>query len=507
MYNILVVDDEMIGRRGVRFLLDKMNEDLNIVEAKNGKEALQYIEANPVDILLTDIKMPFMDGIELIKRARDVQPDMKTVIFSGYNDFEYAKTALSIGVKEYILKPISPEEFTLTIKKVIHEVDEQHEETINEKETESIIKEHVLNNLVNGNSLDAIQKRLNTRSLDDYIGHYKRLILLEFSDNFFDRVEGLDDRLKRDILAPFDYLNLNLNQSLLFFEEDSVSRLKGVATQIYNVLQIHYNAKAYLAISHSLNDLMEVQETVEHMEDLLEGMYYHPDQHIYYEDEENVYDVSPNEDIKALTEKIAQDLKLKDIDRARLDFTRFYDVYSRQNAYSSDYIKYMMSGLIKEITQAMSDVDERDVDQKIVRFYRASDARAMKDVVDEFLDGLEREFSNQGKERRQEVKDVMRYVYSHYNLDLSVDMLADQVCLAPSYLSHIFKKETGENLGKFIKRVRMEKAKDMLENTHEKIVTVAVAVGYSNVSYFCQSFREYYGISPQKYRNQGEQND
>ena len=103
-----------------------------------------------------------------------------------------------------------------------------------------------------------------------------------------------------------------------------------------------------------------------------------------------------------------------------------------------------------------------------------------------------------------EVQDVIRYVYNHYNLDLGVESLANAVNLAPSYLSHIFKKETGENLGKFIKRVRMEKAKEMLETTHEKIVTIAVAVGYSNVSYFCQSFREYYGLSPQKYRSKGE---
>ena len=124
--------------------------------------------------------------------------------------------------------------------------------------------------------------------------------------------------------------------------------------------------------------------------------------------------------------------------------------------------------------------------------------------MDQFVVLLEKEFKKSESLSHGEIKDVMKYVYNHYNLDLSVDFLADQVCLAPSYLSHIFKKETGENLGKFIKRVRMEKAKDMLENTHERIVAIAVAVGYSNVSYFCQSFREYYGISPQKYRNQGE---
>ena len=78
------------------------------------------------------------------------------------------------------------------------------------------------------------------------------------------------------------------------------------------------------------------------------------------------------------------------------------------------------------------------------------------------------------------------------------------VYMAPSYLSHIFKKETGQNLSKFIKAYRMERAKEMLETTHNKIVNISYAVGYPNVSYFCQSFREYFGVSPQKYRDQGE---
>ena len=84
-------------------------------------------------------------------------------------------------------------------------------------------------------------------------------------------------------------------------------------------------------------------------------------------------------------------------------------------------------------------------------------------------------------------------------------MLAEKVYMATSYLSHIFKKDTGQNLSKFIKAYRMEKAKEMLEETHEKIVQISYAVGYPNVSYFCQSFREFYGVSPQKFRMSGEE--
>lgn len=104
----------------------------------------------------------------------------------------------------------------------------------------------------------------------------------------------------------------------------------------------------------------------------------------------------------------------------------------------------------------------------------------------------------------KEIETIKKYIYENYDKDIGVEVLAAQVCFAPSYLSYIFKKETGQNLSKFIKSYRMIKAKEMLETTYEKIVNVSYAVGYRNVSYFCQSFREYFGVSPQKFRNEGE---
>jgi two-component system response regulator YesN len=104
----------------------------------------------------------------------------------------------------------------------------------------------------------------------------------------------------------------------------------------------------------------------------------------------------------------------------------------------------------------------------------------------------------------REIESVKQYIYEHYGEEISVEYLADLVYMPPSYLSCVFKKETGQKLSKFIKAYRMEKAKEMLEESHKKIVTISNEVGYPNVSYFCQSFREYFGISPQKFRSQGE---
>ena len=152
----------------------------------------------------------------------------------------------------------------------------------------------------------------------------------------------------------------------------------------------------------------------------------------------------------------------------------------------------------------MPDRNETELDKEIDALYRASDFEQMLALVDKNIKKLEEVFDNNPQLTHREVDTVKKYIYEHYSEEISVEQLAELVFMAPSYLSFIFKKETGQNLSKFIKAYRMEKAKEMLEGTHNKIVAISNAVGYPNVSYFCQSFREYYGISPQKFRSNGE---
>ena len=114
MITILIADDEKLERNGIKFLLKREQEELEILEAINGKDAAGILQKKQVDILFSDIKMPYMTGLELAKAARELQPEIEIVIFSGYNDFSYAKEALHYGVVDYVLKPVDPGEFHKT---------------------------------------------------------------------------------------------------------------------------------------------------------------------------------------------------------------------------------------------------------------------------------------------------------------------------------------------------------------------------------------------------------
>ena len=118
MKKLLIVDDERIEREGIKMLVNKMGKEIVILEAENGKKAYELLKEVDIDFLLTDIKMPFISGIELVKLARELQPDLQIAIFSGYGEFAYAQEAIKYGVTDYILKPVNPQEFQNTIKKM-----------------------------------------------------------------------------------------------------------------------------------------------------------------------------------------------------------------------------------------------------------------------------------------------------------------------------------------------------------------------------------------------------
>lgn len=130
-YKILVVDDELIEREGICFLLNTFYYPLEVVTKNNGRAAVEYIKGNPVDIICSDIKMPFMDGLEFCRIARSMYPTVKIILLTAYNDFEFAKKAIKAKVDDYILKPVVVDEFTDIISQIINDLDEQKKEEEN----------------------------------------------------------------------------------------------------------------------------------------------------------------------------------------------------------------------------------------------------------------------------------------------------------------------------------------------------------------------------------------
>lgn len=507
MVRILIVDDEKIERNGIKFLLKQMNLETEIFEAVNGLKALDVLKSEKIDILITDIKMPFMDGIELIQEVVKAQMNISIIIFSGYGEFEYARLAMKSGVSNYILKPVDPQEFFSTMEKVLMDIEDKRlGDEMKEKER-NFVREHVLLSLITGaaggKSGGEIQGLPGSADVDKY--HY--MMLVEFDRDFFGTKAVEFTKVVLDVLGlGYQYLNLNQQQCILLFEQDDIDRQE-IANRIVRKIDNHYHEKCCIAVSEHFDGINEMGNIYEELEILMENRFYVLEDRIFLMNDVNEEnDFEQLEDDK-LMKKIRQDIKLKDMVGLRQHFEELCVKYKSKKNFSQVYVKFIFSNLLKDIYEALPSNLKGNLNEDIDHLYRASEFQTVIEILEKGISRMEENFSANPQMVHREIETVKQYIYANFDKELSVDMLAEQVYMAPSYLSHIFKKETGQNLSKFIKSLRMEKAKEMLEESHNKIVNISYAVGYPNVSYFCQSFREYFGVSPQKYRNQGEVNE
>ena len=505
MIRILVVDDEKIERNGIRFLLNKLDVALEIYEAANGVKALEFLMENQVDVLLTDIKMPFMDGLELIENVSNLYPAVKTIIFSGHGEFEYAKKAMLYHVNYYILKPVDPEEFNKTITEVLRELESEKLEQEMKEEGIRFFREHILLQLLNGVPRGELAPQIQKWGGDDSLQQYYCMILLEFDRAFFGKNgDNFRQKLAARSFVSFQYLNLNQEQSVLLFGREEDFDRKKVAERLEKDVYVLYGERCFLAVSECANEPIELAETYESLEKLMENKFYLPDSHIFLLEESEDIDTEQTVEDDLLIKQIRQDIKMKDMVGLREHFDSLCEKYRGKSVLSQMYVKFVFSNIMKEICDILPDNDKPELEKAVDELYRASDLSQAMDILGDGIRRLEEVFTVNPQMMHREIETVKQYIYANYDKELSVDMLAEQVFMAPSYLSHIFKKETGQNLSKFIKALRMEKAREMLTDSHKKIVNISCDVGYPNVSYFCQSFREYFGVSPQKYRNQGE---
>lgn len=506
MIKILIVDDEKIERNGIRFLLKQMGIKAEIFEAANGVKALELLEQQEVDLLLTDIKMPFMDGMTLIQNAAQKYKDIKFIIFSGYGEFEYVKQAMMYSVNNYILKPVDPKEFESTMKKVLKEIEEEKAERELHEEGIQFVREHILLSLINGAELKDVLGKLEKIVSVDFLEQYHCMMLLEFDREFFGR---RDEEFEKRILEDSEvmYLNLNQQQCILLFEHNIESDWRDFARKLQMEIEQIYHETCYIAVSGYSEDALDLAASYETLETLMENKFYEPESRVFLADDEKHEEEDADIEDDILVRQIRQDIKVKDMVGLREHVGLLCDKYRGRKALSQMYVKFVFSNLMKDMYDVLPGKDRAGFNMVVDRLYRANDFSEVMDILQDGIRKLEEVFAVNPQMMHREIETVKEYIYANYDKELSVDMLAEQVYLAPSYLSHIFKKETGQNLSKFIKSLRMEKAKEMLMESHLKIINISYAVGYPNVSYFCQSFREYFGVSPQKFRNQGEGNE
>ncbi len=507
MSRILIVDDEKDERSVIRFLLKKFNFELEIVEAANGKEALEELMRSPADILLTDVKMPFVDGMELATKAREHYDDMEIIFFSGHDDFSFVKKALTLRADNYILKPVKPEEFKQTMTEVMRNIRKHKDEQEKKEANQQFIKKHILYRLLNQTPVEVLQNEYPFLNFD-FLNDYHRMILVHSDTAFLDRLFEEENEYFYELIrkvtldSKYDVINLNPFQIVLLFKDnpDSFITYKQAAKQIQQKIQETYGISCVLSVSNHMNSPVQMAQTYGELEGYLKDRFFYSDVFIYPLDTPLTDSQEYKED-EYLLEEIERALQQADTVELEKKISLIIQKYDKSTKTSQGYLRFLFARVLQLFFQTMPEYSKDSMNRYIELIYSYKHFYDIKQTLLEVQREVIKRLEEEKNSPKHVIDVVKQYIIENIEQDLGLDMLAEIVYLTPGYLSDKFKQETGSGINKYIKQVRMNKAEELLSNTNMKVNNISKAIGYKNDSYFIRIFREHFGVSPKKYRD------
>lgn len=501
MYNVMLIDDEKLIIQGLTNIIEWEEIGLKVVEtALNGYEALEKFKEKSVDIIITDISMPRLTGLELIKEIREINSKTKFVILTGYDEFAYAKEAIKYGVESYILKPINEEELQETLVKMVKDLDNKKKE-----------KNKVLDK--NTKLIEYIEGKLNEK----YIYDMKNLLSIDIKDKAY-TVSNINISRKYK-----DGIYINVSEILERYTEDK-----------YEVLH-KYDDEAILI--NSWDKEISRAEIINYYEDIKDKLIKESNEEIFISIGDIVFDIkelsksySTAKKLKKYiltegTNKCVYKEKLKDVKEHNKSFKEEIEHINKLiiEKNISDLEKYISSILdnkeltpkniydfsIKVIILIDNISNEFKLDQKygkdslsntIIKLCNESTRESVKAfIIREIEELIEAMYVNIIK-YSPVVQQIVNAINDRYYEELSLKTLAHQYNINSSYLGQIFSKETGTSFSEYLNKIKNMKAKELILNTNMRINDIAKEVGYIDTSYFYRKFKKYYGVSPSTLR-------
>ncbi|MCC3373269.1 response regulator [Cohnella sp. REN36] len=527
MYSLLIAEDESWTREALANAdYWKLCGVSRIFEAGNGEDACRILREEKIDFLLSDIRMPVMDGLTLLARIRESHPDTIKVVLTGFDDFEYVRTAMRLDAHDYLLKPVNDEEMLQLFLKLARRRDEQQAERLRRAAEESRwqqdrhqLREQLLAGWFSGRRTDEAAFETQRKALgmaeppDRYV-----VLLLEI-----DRRSGLEERYGRRDFELLSYAVRNIAEEYAResgwrhdpFEIDERLALwcedaEDTATLERLLARIRESVKRFVKVTVSIGvsgrhaTLGEAfQAYLEALNSLKMKMYFGHDRATFYED------VTFEEPRKLF----GQDLQLR--------------LYNGVAAGRSQETEELLADLFEDIRrQRVSARDLEEILRVLMRILREckepteGDAGASAGeawlaqagafdtleeirsfVVGAFRGAVEAAALSKASRKSKLIVDVLRYLEANYAEDVSLQKLADRFFVNASYLSRLFKEEVGEIFTKYLMQLRIERARELLRTTHLKVYEVSEAVGYADVKYFNKIFKDLTGLTPADHRS------
>ncbi|MBP5383603.1 MAG: response regulator [Lachnospiraceae bacterium] len=515
MIKVFLVEDEFVVREGIKNNVDWSGNGYEFCgEASDGELAFPMIQKLKPDIVITDIRMPFMDGLELSKLIKKEFPWIEIIILSGFEEFEYAKQGIKIGVAQYLTKPIKGDDLLREVNIVADRIEEkrrerQIREQYDREMEEANLRErsNLFGDLVTGAKSPAqLMEAAAALSIDLTAMHYNIILVVlqssaHLQGEYSDSVVKVEEKLQT-LEADYDFLvfDRNLEGKALLFKADSEEALQenrnAFVTRFEEILKDYPHIRYFGGIGRSVNRLFQLPECFTDANRAFA--------HRYFTNENRILDAAglQPEIVSHKSELDLTSVDPKQIDRSRTtnflklgsqdETVYFIDEFlsgigekSLQSAMFRQYIAmdlyFTVAAFVEELGYDRGEIAQPDMAGTMLSNAEETTAYISR-IVREAMDLRDRCTSSRYGEV---VDEVLRYIDAHYSdEELSLNMLASHVNISPNHLSMIFSQQTGQTFIKYLTDLRMNKAKELLKCSTKRSSEIALEVGYKDPHYF-----------------------
>ena len=516
---IFLVDDDKIIRQGIRKILEKSDLNCTIIgEASDGELALQELQTiEDIDLIITDIRMPVMDGLELIRKIRKFNTIVRIVVLSGFDDFKYVRNAFMDGAVDYVLKPINKEEFLILMQKLQVDIESDDKEKGQIEEYHNLFLEKTINKLLHSkfqNSEDLEQKV--TQLGINIIGSFA-VMILRADNNYkdFNREFSYESILEKAFIKLTNLFRLDLNYKFYSFVtfDSIVILVEGdklpVSSEVFNKYHLFIKNTPLndfltftLGISKIFNHLMNASDAYEEAMKASEARFYlGKNTFITYDQVEKDYcELIIN--IEELIRDLALAYELCDYMKVKEELEKvFLSMHGIEPLEFRNRIKMIIERLMFQVRDLQEAMQQCDFDYEyFILYVNTIDELKIHFLIksQSIIEYMKTEREKRSKKRIEMAK---KYIEMHYKEAITLNEVADYIELNSSYFSSLFKKETGENFSEYLLNIRINVAKKLLLDPKVKVYEIGNKVGYEDVVSFGRAFKKKIGMSPKEYRN------
>ena len=536
MLKVFLVEDEVVMRNGIKNNIPWEQEGFEFVgEASDGELAYPLIKREKPDILITDIRMPFMDGLELSRLVKKELPQIKIIILSGYNEFDYAKTAISIGVTDYLLKPISSAKLLEAVKKVGDMIEKEQDnvrlmERYEKEMEENILQEkHKLWGALASNRLSTIELLEKGQRLGmDFTASAYMVFLFKLMQE--GDATGCSDELNRaseivNSLSGTWKKVLSFDRSpegwaFLIKGESEAEVLENFAEtkkELLNLVAVYPKVEYFGGLGSIVQRIGDIQNSYKEAARAFSSRFFLDANQIadsaemvsLHNEEDGKIDVSKMLSKKREHELVEKFFKNGTVEEVDSFLDELFQSIGEQNCKSLLYRQYVVMDLFFCATDFLGNLEIsteelpeecRDINQIVEKAGNAQSLRHQIGIL--FSETMILRDGHSKKKYSKLLEDAKAFIDENYRHDdMSLNMVAAQVNISPSYFSTIFSSEMGQTFVEYLTHVRLEKAKELLMCSNMRTAEIGYEVGYKDSHYFSYIFKKVVGCSPKEYRN------